>query len=384
MKNYPLFISLLFPIFLGITSQSWAARRPSFMLDHSAWHATDIVIASEGDTVDGNLTVHETWKGHLAPGNALSIPDLDAFASKEARTIKFPWKSRNANTPPIILSGRRMILFLKHPVPIAGKMHNLESAHWQPASFFREMRVSVAWVEQQHVYAFTQIVNPGPSLLMSQGLSEEEMKERVSKIEEIQGALAEIAADANPGERANDAAEYVHSDIQYARKEAFRILAECKAEAVPVLRSLLSDEANSNQCDHIVDALASAGGAELGLEFTELVEEELKFWKARAPFLKVGWWKGTGLERKDVSTFRNRYSKILHVLYGLRKMQYEDSIESVRAFRDYWRSLPQLEDKTGLDQMSQTCDAILKTLNDKKETSNKSLQQDDADASPLS
>jgi len=356
---------LQFLFICGVTSHSRAGIRPSFMLDHSAWHATDIVVAGEGDTVDGTLSVQEVWKGHLAPGSTLSIPDLAAFSDEEARTVKFRWKPMDHNVQPTVLSGQRMILFLKRSAKVSEEDNQSKPDHWQPASVFEEMRVSVVWIEQENVYAFIQVSNPGPSILMPHELSEEKMKERVSRIVQTQNVLAKITADTDPEKRVKGAAKYVRSDIQHARGEAFRILAGCKATAVPFLKSLLSDETYASQYRSIIGALSSAGGSALGKEFSEIVKEELLFWKEQAPLLEVGWWNGKGLERKDVNTLQNRYSKILYVLYGLQKMNYEGSRKPVRAFRDYWRSLPQLEDKSGLDQMSQACDAVLKTLENK-------------------
>ncbi len=59
---------------------------------------------------------------------------------------------------------------------------------------------------------------------------------------------------------------------------------------------------------------------------------------------------------------RDRYSIVLEVFYTLREIKSPACGSAVREFRDYWRSLPQLEDKSGLDQMSQACDAVLEAL----------------------
>ena len=59
---------------------------------------------------------------------------------------------------------------------------------------------------------------------------------------------------------------------------------------------------------------------------------------------------------------RNRYSKALEALRALKKLKYHRSREVDSELRDVWRSFPQLEDKTGLDQLSKSCDELLAAL----------------------
>ncbi|MCD6051618.1 MAG: hypothetical protein K0Q55_3027, partial [Verrucomicrobia bacterium] len=84
-----------------------AGIRPSFRLESSAWRATDIVVVTEGDLIDGNLDVLETWKGTLSPGAVLSLKELGKFATEESRTVKPPWRrsKEEAAVPPVIVSG---------------------------------------------------------------------------------------------------------------------------------------------------------------------------------------------------------------------------------------------------------------------------------------
>jgi|HubBroStandDraft_5_1064220.scaffolds.fasta_scaffold540831_2 hypothetical protein len=53
-----------------------AAIRPSFSLEDCAWPATDIVIAAQGHAPGDALTVIETWRGDLKPGDAIEIAEL--------------------------------------------------------------------------------------------------------------------------------------------------------------------------------------------------------------------------------------------------------------------------------------------------------------------
>src|SRR5206468_3959938 len=67
-----------------------AAIMPSFDLEDSTWNATDIVVATEGDTIDGKMQVLETWKGNLAPGGSIDVPEMEYFVPERTRFI-FRW-----------------------------------------------------------------------------------------------------------------------------------------------------------------------------------------------------------------------------------------------------------------------------------------------------
>ena len=158
------------------------------------------------------------------------------------------------------------------------------------------------------------------------------------------------------------ATEFVDSPLRYAREEAFRLLSECGDDALPHLRALLQDQSKVRLHAEAVKALGAAGGEAVVPELTAILEKELSFWKKTAPELEVGWLNGKGLDWSHVEPLRDRYSFVLKVFYTLRKIKSPACRIAVRDFRDYWRSLPQLEDKSGLVQMSQACDAVLKDL----------------------
>jgi hypothetical protein len=64
----------------------------------------------------------------------------------------------------------------------------------------------------------------------------------------------------------------------------------------------------------------------------------------------------------ELEVLRNRYSKVLEALRSLGKLKAAGCREMVTEFRDFWRALPQLEDSSGLDQMSRECDSVLAAL----------------------
>ena len=339
-----------------------AAIRPSFMLEHCAWHATEIVVASEGQAIDGTLNVLAVWDGELAVGDSVSIPELSRFSSEESRTVRPYFDDIRDKTPPLVLSSQRMVLFLKRGENQLAHGKAVTDTEWKPASLYGGMNVSVAWLAEDKVYAFTQVMNPGPSILGYQRYSEEELQRRITDIVKTRNELRAINGLTDISLKATEAVKYTDSPIYYAREEAFRVLGDAGADALPHLRGILRDSEKLRLHDEAINALGSAGGESVVPELTAIVEEELAFWKKTAPELKQGWWNGKGLEWNQVDPLRDRYSVVLEVFYTLRKIRSPASRTSVQNFRDFWRSLPQLEDKSGLNQMSEACDKVLKAL----------------------
>jgi len=338
-----------------------AGIRPSFRLEATTWRATDIVVVTEGDVIDGNLNVVETWKGTLSPGDAVSIKELGEFATTESRTVKPPWSFKpEKEPPPVIVSGKKMVLFLRRS--LTSPPDGTNKPVWEPASPFKDMNTSVVWVEGQAAYSFQQLMHPGPSELTVLNQPEARIKEIVGGLVHVQKTLDEVAAIPDAAKRAQQVAHLIESDGSFARSEALHILAGCQTHAVPYLRQMLVKSSKPHLTEELISALAAAGGPALGGEFTRMLEAELVYWKAKAPSLPVGWWNNLNLGQAELAELRNRYGKTLRILYGLQQMKSKESESAVRQFRDYWRSLPQLEDKSGLTQMSQACDGLLKAL----------------------
>jgi hypothetical protein len=164
----------------------------------------------------------------------------------------------------------------------------------------------------------------------------------------------------------------------------FRVLGGCGQEALPHLRSLLAEGNRTHlyrtavtapasaestaalgqlhQPTPCVTALVHAGGAAVVPEFTAMVEAEFAFWKTTASTLEQRWW--NNMDDKRLGALRERYGFVLTILRSLKELRSPDCRPAVTAFRNYWRSLPQLEDPSGLDRMSQACDAVHTALRD--------------------
>ena len=127
-----------------------ASFQPSFELEQCSKGATDIVLATEGDRIDGELEVLETWRGGLKKGEKVLIPALAMFEEPATRAIYDAPADESATKH---VTGRRMVLFMRR-----------SGSRWLAASDWGVMRASVAWIESDTVYAFEQIVDPGDSV----------------------------------------------------------------------------------------------------------------------------------------------------------------------------------------------------------------------------
>jgi hypothetical protein len=200
-------------------------------------------------------------------------------------------------------------------------------------------------------------MNPGPSLLVEYGKSEAEVKQLFSKVDDEHAALARAAAVKDPSARAEALEPFAAHEFYFLRQAVFDALRDCGRAALPTLRRMLRDETKLTTHGDVIEALAEVGGDDVGEELTRVVGEELAFWKTTAPGLKRGWWN----EFKDTepSNLADRYMRLYAALGGLKKLRHEGAYAVVAELRDFWRSWPQLDDPSGLNQMSEVCDEIL-------------------------
>ena len=345
-------------------SKANAGIRPSFGLDYCSWHATHIVVATEGERIDGRLTVLESWKGDLSPGEVISISELATFKSPSSRAIKAMF-DRETKGPLKIVTGSRMILFLKkESEPVGNRRETYHDAAskfgWAPADK-AGINVSVVWVEADQTFAFLQLMNPGPSLLTNYGETESEIRDRSFAVIRVQDSLNETLATSDCSKKTEALEEFSTSSLYYASEVAFAEMQKCGDAALGVLRRMLNDQSLLRVHRKVIESMADIGGEKVGDELTQIVKEELEFWKATGPGLKEGWW--NEIDQPETDALRNRYGRVYAALYSLRKLGFSGCKESIIEFRDFWRSLPQLEDKSGLNQISEECDKILNSLN---------------------
>jgi hypothetical protein len=144
-----------------------------------------------------------------------------------------------------------------------------------------------------------------------------------------------------------------------ARQFAEEELGKCGPEGVPVIRSILDDETFDSESDAVVKALVLTGGIAEGNDLTARLGRELEFWRTLGPQLHQGWWND---DPSPDSPLRNRYVRTLELIRGLDNIHFSGALSTAVALRDFWRSLPQLDDPTGLNRMSEECDRLIQDL----------------------
>jgi hypothetical protein len=349
----------------GPTSVAFAGRiEPAFHTETAAWNATHIVLSSEGEEIDGRLKVRESWKGDLKPGDEIEFPELKKFQPDEARRIdrRFTFTSEKPEALAKTVTCQRMVLFLVRGDAADGN----PSPAWRPAMTVGDrplpMAVSVAWLEGEEALAIQQVMNPGPAVLMPLPENAKDFRAFVAQVVANQTELRTIAKERNLAERAAAFRRHVESKSYYVHHAAFEGLSTCGNAAVPVLEGILKDEARVRLHGDAVAALANTEGIDAVPRLVEILNKEIAFWKETAPGLSDGWYNGKGVEGKQQTYLRDCYGRVVEAVLALDRHPDRRAADVVTRLREFWRSLPQLEDRSGLNQISERCTSILKKL----------------------
>jgi hypothetical protein len=335
-----------------LVHSSLAGFRPSFWLEYCSWHATDVVLV-QVSVMPGTFRVMESWKGDLKAGNLVNVPELQpptgameigAYPNEFADVVK---GGLNEHLP-VQRVGSQMVLFLK-------KAPAEPDDHWKPADLFGEMKTSAVWTDGGHLYAFRQPMNPGPSVLAPWDMSLDKMKGRVREIRRTQRELVKVIAIEDDAARAEGLKVYVRSDVLEAQQLALSELGKSGPKAVAKIREMLSDPAFADEGAALVKAFAEAGGESVGEELDRRLQEQLTFWQATAPTLSLGWW------NQDVTLhapLRERYGQTWELVLALEHAHYGPASITAEQLGNFWRSLPQLNDPSGPNEMANECDKL--------------------------
>lgn len=357
---------LILALLLVLPYPAGAAIRPSFVLDYSSFHATDIVLVRT--VTDGaSFEVLESWKGACGVGESIVLPELRPSANALPITV-YPQSWPNGNgweTIPKQPPGSRMILFLRKSASQPNPRHSSQSdgrIGWQPSNLMNSWKASVVWVDGLQMYGFRQNINPGPSTLDTLPYSLEQLRKRVSEVVGIQRDMATALVVRDGHQRAEALKPYVRSEIFPVQQFALDHLSSCGASAVPTIRGMLSDPAFSGHASELVEALVKAGGTGVGPDLDNLLDQELAFWKSTAPSLRQGWW---NVDANIHAPLREQYGKTLNLVQGIAEIHYSPAMPRVIELRNFWRSQPQLNDPSGTDQMAEEaeeCDKSIKQV----------------------
>jgi hypothetical protein len=356
-------------ILLGVYPRpAFAGIRPSFALDYCSWHATLIVVV-EVTPKDGVFSVVDSWKGGLQPRELISVPELKpapgaVVISLYPRKTNFfaPDESGISEQIPAHPIGSRIVLFLRKGEGSEASRAGTSAKspeEWQSADFFNEMKTSVVWIDGGQLYSFQQVMNPGPSILTAWDTSLQKMKDRVMEINRIQKELTEVVGTQDSAARAHGLGPYVRSEMYEAQRLALSELGKCGPSALRTIRGMMDDPAFADEAGELVKAFVEAGGEAVGEELNSRLQQDLAFWQATAPSLSKGWW---NQDPTPHAPLRERYMETFQLILGLEHVHYTPALIAATQLANLWRSLPQLNDPSGLNQMVKECDKLVDQL----------------------
>jgi hypothetical protein len=221
------------------------------------------------------------------------------------------------------------------------------------------MQASVVWIDGGELYAFEQVANPGMPRLCELPLSETQARNRVAEVRETQNQITSAISVQRGEDRAMRLKPYVSSDILPARQSAISELGRIGPSALSVISSMLDEPAFADESSGLIGALVEAGGETAGTELNRRSLRELAFWKSTGPSLRHGWFDA---DKSIHAPLRERYEQTYQLIVALERTHHSPALYTATALRDLWRSLPQLNDPSGLNQMAEECDKLIRSL----------------------
>jgi hypothetical protein len=346
-------------------------------------YTTHIVVVTEGDEIDGKVRVLESWKGDLKKGDEIDIPALAIFADPKERTLSGPFhipknvplsrkvqyhgyriKNWVSGKGPLIkikkVTCKRMVVFLKK-----ADGENADDTMWTPSSYGKDIKTAVIWVESGWTYAWLQLINPGPLYLTGPRGSEKDYKQRVlASIQEVERIESIIAAAKEAVEATKSVATaeecisllrpHLTTELREANRVAIEALGREKAAALPTLIEIFEDEQyeyNYLRAD-VLQAMRYAGKA-AGPYLLKRLLKEKAYWKETAPLVTSGWRKDRFVPSKEIAPgIEEHYRVTSWVIRLLGDIDYPECVNTVREFRDFWRSFPQMQDGDPLEPVA--------------------------------
>jgi len=345
-----------------------AGIRPSFNLDYSAWHATEIVVV-ETSPEDGTFRVVDKRKGDLQIGDVIKIPELrpsaDAIpiSSYPEDEISIYSSPVNTNIPkqPI---GSRMMLFLKRA---QGTDQGLV---WHSADLMGDMKASAVWLERDQLYCFMQLINPGPSRLVrcsigrgtEQSASEFALRARVDEINSLRTDFDAVLKENERGVRAAGLRKFVLSDALPAQLAAFHELGKCGSSAGQELREMVNDPALVDHRGELIKALADSEGNAAGPDLNEVLQQEFTYWRSVAASLHEGWWND---DMTAHAPLHQHYESTYAAIIALQQTRYRGALDTIVQFRRLWVSIPRLDANSPDNQLQVECEKLIRLLQSK-------------------
>ena len=302
---------------------------------------------------------------NLSVGDRLVIPEFRPAANALPNPAHpLSWTSGAVwETIPKQSPGSRMILFLRSKATEGPTSNGAQAGGrcgWLPSDMMNWMMASVMWLHGNQLYYLIRESNAGPSILYASKYSPEAVRNRVSEIVKNQRRdMAVVLTTPNSGQRAEALKRFVRSEFFPVQQFALEQLGQSGPSAAPTILAMLNDPAFANSASQLIEALVKAGGKGVGGNLNDLLVKQLAFWKSTAPSLRQGWWNA---DFSIHAPLREEYGKTQQLVVGIGQIRYLPALPIVTQLRDYWRSQPQLNDPSGLDQMVEECNKSIRHL----------------------
>jgi hypothetical protein len=359
------------------THSAYARLTKTFEVTRASWASSHIVVV-ETTPIDGAFEVVESWKGDLAVGSRVVIPELVPPANAIPISAYPKW---SPDDPSGVLEqipkqpvGSQLVLFLKRKeVPAAkGETRNPDWSGWSGSDGPDSMKIAAVWINGDRTYSFQQQAFISSPLVLSVGgkfklskedqrfvaESEEDLKRGVAEVLQVQKDEEAAITVTNGRERALRLKPYANSKMIPARLLAIEELGKAGPAAVSTIGEMLDDPAYSEQASELVNAMVKAGGKAVGAELNRRLEQDLAFWSSTGPSLSQNWW---NQDPTPSSPLRNRYGQTYSLVYGLTQVGYPGALNTAIRLRDLWRALPQFA-SIGDNQMAEECDKLIAEL----------------------
>jgi hypothetical protein len=325
-----------------------AAIRSSFSVDQCSWNATHIVLV-QTTANDGVVSVVESWKGDLKPGDSVEVPELkpnknavsiSSYLKPAGFDLEDKWGiGEQIPRQPI---GSRMVLFLKKQEGNGAGI----PVKWGPASR-GGMKVSVLWIDGGKAFCFQQHWNPGPSAFSlcvggpARSSDVAEFTVRIQEVLQAQRGLAETLALKDVDVRAERLGGIALSDVYQAQKEAIDALGKAGTVALPEILQVMDKPPVPYDGAVLIRIFVEAAGKDSGKQSHARLQQDVIYWKTVGPTLTQGW-----LDQLIVvgSPLFVKFQETSLLIQELDQEQYAPAAQTVGELRDFWVSQPQLYD----------------------------------------
>lgn len=340
------------PLLLSLSLAPPAEVLPSFDVRACAWEATEIVLATEGDEIDGRFTVLETWYGDLEAGDQVEVGGLARFAGKEARTLSSGFLGPDPALGTV--SCDEVVLFLTR------EGEAFRGAH--PTKWKARDEVSAAWIEGAKAYGMRQQINPGPLGLTDLWMRRWDLRavsQDVVAAREVFEAAVHVT---DPALRARISLALLPAVGARARKELIGSLEGAGTEAFDVVRGISSQPTHRDLYRLLDPLLVQLDPERAAAVFAARLDAELEVFRARLDRLSPGWWNDPELEPRDRRDLQDHYGRIRSMLSALEAVlegtDLGAALPAIARLERFWSDEPAFR---GLERLSLACRALLES-----------------------